>query len=345
MENDIIVRNYRKNRFLNAVQQSIYDSIYLSINSRRPNCVIPVDFQSFADIEVAMTAVKYDHPEIMNVNFNNFNASIDVRGRIINLSYIRTPEQSKINEVVNYIKEKTSSLKKDYDKALFIHDYLVENVSYDYAVLKKANDGEITSEEDLECFSIYGPLVHHRAVCSGFTLAYNYLLSQIGIDAVTILANEDKNVPHCFSAIHLKDEENGWINVDLTIDSKKENIFFDRGKKRIYPFFHFAFGVSDERMRDLDVSSNEFLGCDNENLSYYYQNNLFFNQFPKLRRYINDMSGRKKIFIFEYKGNYKAKEMAIMASKLLYEHGINIESNYYFFDRYFCFMGGTLNEF
>ena len=55
----------------------------------------------------------------------------------------------------------------DYDKALYLHDYLVENVVY-------------TSGSDDQ--TAYGALVGGKAVCAGYTRAYQFLLNLAGID-------------------------------------------------------------------------------------------------------------------------------------------------------------------
>lgn len=68
----------------------------------------------------------------------------------------------------------------DVQKALALHDYLVLHVQYDYEV---AHSGYTANQN---VYSVYGALVEQNAVCQGYTAAYLYLLSRVGIEAGTV---------------------------------------------------------------------------------------------------------------------------------------------------------------
>lgn len=66
------------------------------------------------------------------------------------------------------------------EKALVLHDYLMDTVAYDWVT---ATTGQ---PEDKAVFSAYGALVNRNAVCNGYALAYQMLLKQVGINSVKL---------------------------------------------------------------------------------------------------------------------------------------------------------------
>ena len=63
----------------------------------------------------------------------------------------------------------------DYEKALFVHDYLVEHTVYDL-------EGYL--HDDRLIYTAYGALVNHAAVCNGYAAAYQYLLRELGVNCM-----------------------------------------------------------------------------------------------------------------------------------------------------------------
>ena len=91
------------------------------------------------------------------------------------------------------------------EKALFFHDWLVENVAYNWEV---ANG----QEADTDVHSAYSALVRGDAVCEGYALAYNMLLRECGIGC-TIVVSEPMN--HAWSLVEL---DGSWYHADPTWD-------------------------------------------------------------------------------------------------------------------------------
>ena len=61
----------------------------------------------------------------------------------------------------------------DAEKALFVHDYLVSNTVYDMEELRSEGSGT--------GYTVYGALVEHEAVCSGYSSAFRYLMQLLDI--------------------------------------------------------------------------------------------------------------------------------------------------------------------
>jgi len=67
---------------------------------------------------------------------------------------------------------------KDVEKAMLLHDYLVQEVSYDD---KQGRDSRLT---------VVGALLEHRANCQGYSVAYKMLLKEVGISAKCISSSQ-----------------------------------------------------------------------------------------------------------------------------------------------------------
>lgn len=102
-----------------------------------------------------------------------------------------------------------------WDKALWIHDALIRHVTYEYTDYDQ---------------NIYGALVEGKAVCSGFAVAYEYLLEMVGIECDTVFGYGDwvsaafETDMHAWNIVNLEDENGAqhsyyvdttWDNTDL----------------------------------------------------------------------------------------------------------------------------------
>ncbi len=92
----------------------------------------------------------------------------------------------------------------DYEKALFIHDYLVKNTSYEirYETLPNARKQLV--------YNAYGCIVNHRAVCQGYAQAFKYLMDRLGIESGVVTGGN-----HAWNYIRLGGE---YYWIDCTWD-------------------------------------------------------------------------------------------------------------------------------
>ena len=92
------------------------------------------------------------------------------------------------------------------EKALVLHDYLMNTVTYDW---ETATTGWPI---DNMVFSAYGALVNKNAVCNGYALAYQMLLKQVGINAVKLTSGD---LNHAWNLVEIN---GSWYHVDVTWD-------------------------------------------------------------------------------------------------------------------------------
>lgn len=99
-------------------------------------------------------------------------------------------------------------LESDVEKALILHDRLAVLCAYDYANLE---DGLLTSSTHTS-YNMYGALVKQAAVCQGYSEAYSYLLTQVGID--NYLCSSDA-LNHVWNIVTIDGKD---YHVDVTHD-------------------------------------------------------------------------------------------------------------------------------
>ena len=95
----------------------------------------------------------------------------------------------------------------DVEKALVLHDYLVQNCAYAY---REYLDGTLWKTENV--YSAYGALVEERSVCQGYALAYELMLSVVGIESDLC---SSYNMNHAWNFVKIDGE---WYHVDTTWD-------------------------------------------------------------------------------------------------------------------------------
>ena len=113
--------------------------------------------------------------------------------------------ESQIEEELNNIIDSLSG--STYDKVKQVHDYLIDNITYD-------------SDSNLDMsHSIYGALVNNLAVCDGYAKAYKYILDNIGISCVEVCGvaqNSNGEIEnHAWNDVLIG---GNWYAVDVTWD-------------------------------------------------------------------------------------------------------------------------------
>lgn len=86
---------------------------------------------------------------------------------------------AEFRQVVDDIAAQADKAGTDYDKALFAHDYIAENCSYDHALSDLISQG--STDFDRSGATAYGCLVRHSAVCAGYTAAFQVLMNRFGV--------------------------------------------------------------------------------------------------------------------------------------------------------------------
>lgn len=97
------------------------------------------------------------------------------------------------------------------EKALLLHDRLALACTYDEQVFT-ANGASQDS------YNLYGALIKGVAVCQGYTMAYDYLLKQVGIESSFC---ESDTLNHAWNVVYIDNEA---YHVDVTWDDPRHDM-------------------------------------------------------------------------------------------------------------------------
>ena len=184
--------------------------------------------ESFERIFTAMTR---DNPLIYFLNQSDCSIASDMFGHIaICPQYFFTKEKVKeynwkIEKVVNELVEKVHLLEcNDYQKELRVHDWLCQNVSYDYEGADKDKVSRVIASHN-----ILGVFAHHKAQCEGFAKAVKVLLNAVDIKCIVATGETEANGKKEHHAWNIIDIDGSPYQVDVTWDigASKGRIAYD----------------------------------------------------------------------------------------------------------------------
>ncbi|MGN0456519.1 MAG: dockerin type I domain-containing protein [Acutalibacteraceae bacterium] len=164
-----------------------------------------------ADDMILYDYLRYEYPELINLNHSFFYSgtsgiityyepsyrfSIDEKDKYL------TPLNAKIDEIV----AEAQRLPNDFLKALFVHDYIIENCKYATEVI----NGSATPSDFV--YDAYGCLVEKRCVCQGYSMAYKAVMKKLSIP-VSFAHSDEMN--HIWNTVTI---DGKTYHADLTWD-------------------------------------------------------------------------------------------------------------------------------
>mgnify|MGYP001148473978 CR=1 FL=1 len=209
--------SYRMRNLLTDNQKSAYEKIERAVFYMDDNASLGK--VTIDDVSLAYNAVMDDYPQYfwmskeysylassngnMKIFFKNNNGKS-------NTDYLVSEEQregmqQKFNAAVQKALGKLTVGMSEYERELVLHDYLVENVTYDQATADE------TKEDNLS-YTAYNALVTGTAVCDGYTRAYQLLLYYAGIENGLVYGTADK-IGHIWNVVKINGK---WYHVDST---------------------------------------------------------------------------------------------------------------------------------
>ncbi len=207
---------------MSEISVAITDTVSDSNSYLTEEKFIPMEVKD-KDIFVALTAYKYDNSGAfwLKQSFTSsyFNGGVNIRL----CSYYSSEEliekkeefDKKVAEIIKPIKSNAS----EYERELYIHNYLINNCEYDNAAADLIYN-DIHSGSD-ESFTAYGALINGRAVCQGYSDAMSYLLSCVGIEN-TEISGTSGGENHTWNAVKINDD---WYYLDVTWDDQSDEAY------------------------------------------------------------------------------------------------------------------------
>jgi hypothetical protein len=97
----------------------------------------------------------------------------------------------------------------DYEKALFVHDYLVANSDYDVEAAQNADVNNMA-------YCAYSCIMGEETVCMGYSMAFQIIMQKIGIPCGTVHGSAIKSgESHMWNFVNI---DGNYYYVDLTWD-------------------------------------------------------------------------------------------------------------------------------
>ncbi len=170
---------------------------------------------SIDDLKICFTGIRNDYPELFWVDsYYNVYYSGDLVTDFMPQYTSDTKNTIKMSR--NIIKIRDNLLaglenKSDYEKALYIFNYIVDYTGYDISSYNKYLNSEYDEEMSLSS-GIYGTLVKGKALCEGYSKSFQYLAQAAGLDCVYVTGTADGE-GHAWNYVRL---ENAYYAVDVT---------------------------------------------------------------------------------------------------------------------------------
>ena len=198
---------------LSSSEKEVYAQVYANAIAYEDSFV-PISQVSVSDVVEIMEAVYSDHPELyyLSTKYGYLYTSKDNCVQIT-LEY---------NELINDISSSTSSfenaanniiasakeLSSDYEKEKYVHDAIAKLCTYD--------------ENSSLSQSAYSALVNENSVCAGYSRAFQYIMTSLGIPTYFVAGTATGN--HAWNMVKLDD---GYYNVDLTWDDQDSGVIYN----------------------------------------------------------------------------------------------------------------------
>ncbi|MBQ5688209.1 MAG: hypothetical protein IIV23_10950 [Ruminococcus sp.] len=207
-------------------EQRLYAGIDEAVNKQEPE-----DFYggSFADTNVVtdiLELYKDDHPEVFWIDESEpYYYTQDDGGLTIRLHFklqkdaLETARQELENAVQQIVADAPAE-SSDYQKELFVHDRLIDACTYDEEAVEIHKQEKVRGNEQ----NAYGALVEGKAVCEGYTRAFQILCSRLGVTCWVIQGQAigfegESSVNHIWNCVQL---DGDWYHVDATWDDYED---------------------------------------------------------------------------------------------------------------------------
>ncbi|MCH5297954.1 MAG: hypothetical protein J1E85_09840 [Ruminococcus sp.] len=222
---------------------------------------------SYRQIYEGICAYKEDHPEVFWLR-NSCTFLYNGTETYINLDYLsdfmdyetRVNAQSELEKKVNEIVSNAPIEATQFELEQYVHDYIIDNCEYDY---ESANSKDDNVEDNTG--NAYGVLIEGKAVCEGYSRAFQLICKKLGLECVNIFGISE-NDNHMWNCIKI---ENEWYQIDVTWDDTEDEqkkyvqyMFFNLDDEKMYMDHQVGElyeNISDEEFENLTTNANLFV--------------------------------------------------------------------------------------
>jgi hypothetical protein len=201
---------------LNERGKKLYKQIYANANDLNKEFSPIIESTTHSELYNAMYSVIFDHPEIFWLDTSMY-TEYDYKGDIIKVNMNFYDALGDINSAKNKFNDSTKELLKDameldsdIEKEKYIHDLLIEKITYKEGPLDQ---------------SAYSAIAEDETVCAGYAKAMQYLMQQLKIPTYCCVGwggGFFNGGLHAWDIIKL---ESDYYNVDCTWDDQDPEVY------------------------------------------------------------------------------------------------------------------------
>ncbi|MFY9198640.1 MAG: transglutaminase domain-containing protein [Acutalibacteraceae bacterium] len=173
---------------------------------------------------------------------------------------------SAMNNVLAQMSVQTAGM-SDYEKELYVHDYLVENCQY--------ND----TGSDIRC-TAFGALINNQANCEGYSRATQFLLNSLGVKCRVVIGDATdstgKTEGHMWNVVSIGGKE---YNLDVTWDDHELKGTTVESKPVSHMYMNITTSEIAVSHTVSDIKYND--GCVYDDANYYKMSNIYFDKYDK----------------------------------------------------------------
>ena len=170
-----------------------------------------------SDISDLYYDLYYSNPYLFVAKFTSYslNSSTNIVTKLyFTYDYVPSAIEGFYDKFDAEVKKIMSGIKSnmtDVQKALYVHDYMVTNYSYDYNAYLNYMRGNKLAVPD-EHYTAMGVMVNKTGVCQGYALAYSYLMNKLGIECEMVTSS---SMQHAWDIINIGGK---YYHVDVSWD-------------------------------------------------------------------------------------------------------------------------------
>ena len=180
-----------------------------------------------AMFSIAVNAFEYDNPELFYLDVSKLTLFYEGDSSGIHRVYLKNAngdenylmqgfnsEQDVLNaiqeieslkeEIINSIND--LNLQTDYEKILYVHDWLVDNIEYDQT-LQRINRS-----------NIYGAFIEKNVTCAGYAKAFKYMMDELNINSIIVQGTAIEDGEEEYHAWNYVELDGTWYAIDCTWD-------------------------------------------------------------------------------------------------------------------------------
>jgi hypothetical protein len=165
---------------------------------------------SEAQLRLALIAYLNDNPQVFwIVNVYSYGYSDSNKDTYVQLySYV---PQSQCNSMIQQVNTKVSAIIKamplglsEFDRELYLFDYITKTCSYDTAAEKDTSLWK--------SFNVYGALINGKVVCEGYARSMQLLSSYSNLQSI-LVSGQGSGVNHMWNLMKINES---WYHLDIT---------------------------------------------------------------------------------------------------------------------------------